>query len=207
MVHNFDGGRIVVREAMNIPGQEGTDCRVEPEGEYLLKGQASFGKWRREEITWRLIEIFNTGDPIPADRRKALFGKFELVGRIEHHHKGSGLSIPIASSAVKNHGGRILVHADHRLGNSFFLLLPTLRSDAVPDPGGSLGSGNQELEGVGGGSGHEKVGQVADAAPLEVEFDDTGSGVARGGDESRGGVDGARGADHEEEITVGGGLR
>ena len=37
----------------------------------------------------RLIEVFNTGDPIPEDRRKALFGKFELVGRIEHHHKGS----------------------------------------------------------------------------------------------------------------------
>jgi signal transduction histidine kinase len=128
VTHNYEGGMIVIRQAKQ--GQSGVNSWVEPEGEVYLKGQASYGRWAHEELTWRMIEIFNTGDPIPEDRRKALFGKFELVGRIEHHHKGSGLSIPIANSAVKHHGGSIQVHADKKLGNSFFLLLPTVRSDA-----------------------------------------------------------------------------
>jgi signal transduction histidine kinase len=207
VVHNFEGGQIVIREAEKVPGQDGADCRVEPEGEFFLKGQASFCRWAHEKLTWRLIEIFNTGEPIPESRRKALFEKFELVGRIEHHHRGSGLSMPIASSAVKNHGGRILVHADKRLGNSFFLLLPTLRSDAVADPGPDPELGNQVVQGVGGRAGDEEVGQMADTARFEVEFDDTGSCFPSGPDQAGGGVDRTSRTDHEEEVTVGGDLR
>jgi signal transduction histidine kinase len=204
VVHNYDGGEIIIREATRIPGQDLAASDVEPEGEYYLKGQGTYRKWEHEEITWRMIEIFNTGDAIPEDRRQALFGKFELVGRIEHHHKGSGLSMPIASSAVKNHGGRILVHADKLKGNSFFLLLPTVSSGAKPRVVAGTLSGNQVPHGVGGGTGDEEVALVADAAPFQVEFDDPGSGIPGRSDESRGRVDRSGGADHQEEITVGG---
>jgi signal transduction histidine kinase len=209
VVHNFEGGQIVIREAQKVPGQDVSDCRVDPEGECVLKGQASFGHWEHEEITWRLIEIFNTGDPIPEDRREALFGKFELVGRIEHHQKGSGLSMPIASSAVKNHGGSIMIYADPKLGNSFFLLVPTLRSGAVANPG--LNGGPDQLltdqmaESFGGGAGDKKVGQMADASRFEIEFDDAGASLAGGADQTGGGVDGTGSADHEEEVTIGSG--
>jgi signal transduction histidine kinase len=204
VVHNYDGGEIIIREARHIPGQDRAACGVEPEGEYFLKGQGSYRKWEHEKITWRMIEVFNTGDAIPEDRRKALFGKFELVGRIEHHHKGSGLSMPIASSAVNNHGGRILVHADKLRGNSFFLLLPTLRSGAKPRLSAALVSGNQEPHGVGGGTGDEEVALVADAAPFEVKFDDPGTGLPGGPDEAGGRVDRSGGTDNQEEVTVGG---
>jgi signal transduction histidine kinase len=207
VVHNYDGGQIVIREARHVPGQGQGESFVEPEGEYFLKGQGSYRKWEHETLTWRMIEVYNTGDPIPEDRRKALFGKFELVGRIEHHHKGSGLSMPIANSAVKNHGGRIMVHADKKAGNSFFLLLPTVRTGAeprkVPDPA----SGDQVSHGVGGGSGDEEVALVADAAPFEVEFDDPGPGLPGDVDEPGGGVDRSGGADDQEQVTVGGRLR
>ena len=207
VVHNFEGGRIVIREAEKVPGQNGADYRVEPEGEYFLKGQASFTRWAHEKLTWRLIEIFNTGEPIPEDRCKALFGKFELVGRIEHHHRGSGLSMPIANSAVKNHGGRILVHTEKGLGNSFFLLLPTLRSDAAPGAGPDQELGNQVVQRIGGRAGDEEVGQRGDTARFEIEFDDAGSRFPGGPDQTGGGVDRTGRADHEEEVTVGGDLR
>ncbi len=205
VAHNFEGGKIVIREAEKVPGQNGVDCRIEPEGELYLKGQASYGRWAHEELTWRLIEIFNTGDPIPEDRRKALFGKFELVGRIEHHQKGSGLSIPIANSAVKHHGGSIQVHADKKLGNSFFLLLPTLRTEATPALEPKLG--DQANQGVGGGTGYEEIGQVTDAARFDVELDHAGSAGPGGSDQSGRGIDRTGGADHEEEITIGGDSR
>jgi signal transduction histidine kinase len=206
VVHNYEGGRIVIREATRVPGEAPADWSVEPEGEYFLKGQASYRRWQHEPITWRLIEVYNTGDPIPEERRKALFGKFELVGRIEHHQKGSGLSIPIAASAVKNHGGRILVHADKKKGNSFFLLLPTLRSGAAPAACREPGLGDQVVQGVGGRTGDEKVGQMCDAARLQVEFDHAGTSLAGGSHQACGRMDRARGADHQEKITVGGGL-
>jgi signal transduction histidine kinase len=206
VVHNYEGGEIVIREAENVPGLDGPDCRIDPEGEYILKGQASFRHWEKEKLTWRLVEVFNTGDPIPEDRRKALFGKFELVGRIEHHHKGSGLSLPIANSAVKNHGGSIIVNADTGVGNSFFLLLPSLPIETVPGYGPDLQLRDQVVQGNGGRSRDKKVGQVADSSRFEIELDDPGSRLAGGPDQTGGRVDRSRGADHEEKVTVGGDL-
>jgi len=182
VVHNYEGGQILIREAEKVPGLDGPDCRIDPEGEYILKGQDSFRHWEKDKLTWRLIEIFNTGDPIPEDRRKALFGKFELVGRIEHHQKGSGLSLPIANSAIKNHGGSIGYGRD-----------PQLR--------------NKVVQGDGRRSRDKKVGQVADAPGFEVELDDTGSSLTGGPDQTGGRVDSPRRTDHEEEVTVGGDLR
>ena len=76
----------------------------------------------------RIGEAMITGEPIPEDRKEALFGKFELVGRIEHHQKGTGLSLPIAGAAMETHGGRIFVESIEgnctcamRVGDCFYM--------------------------------------------------------------------------------------
>jgi signal transduction histidine kinase len=201
--HNFEGGRIVIREADGVPGSPGDPRLPGPESFNRLKAQMPPGSWSRKDITWRLIEIFNTGEAIPEDRQWALFRKFELVGRIEHHHKGSGLSLPIANAAVENHGGRIFMHSEPGAGNSFFLLLPTVSRAAASQHA----SRDDQVEGFGGRAGHEDMGQMTDAAALEVELGDPGPGVPCGPDESGGGVHRAGGSHDQQEVALGRGQR
>ncbi len=200
--HNRDGGRIIIREAWEVPGQGTAAQLVRAEGRRRLKEQPAFSAWEGKGLRWRLIEVFNSGEPIPRERRAALFGKFELVGRIENHHKGSGLSLPIALGAVAGHGGRILLHSDGRDGNSFYLLLPTLLETPRVEAAMSV-SGDEAGQGVGGAAGYEEIGQVADGAGFDIEIDDAGVATAGGIDQSGGGVDGPGRADHEEKVTVG----
>jgi signal transduction histidine kinase len=200
--HNHDGGEITIREAHAIPGIGVRDWLPGPEAVARLRAQPAYAHWAGRQLRWRLIEVFNTGEPIPEDRQAALFGKFELVGRIEHHQQGTGLSLPIAGAAMETHGGRILVRSVPGEGNSFYLLLPTIM-DAEGDLAGTIpGSGHDEAEGIGGGAGDEQVDLGGDPAGLDVEFDDAGAALAGGPDESGGGVDGAGGPDHQEKITL-----
>ena len=146
--------------------------------------------------------MFNTGEPIPEDRQEALFGKFELVGRIEHHQKGTGLSLPIAGAAMETHGGRIFVKCVEGRGNSFYLLVPTLM-DAEGYLAGSVpGSWDEQTKGFGRRAGDEQVDLSGDPAGLDVELDDTGAALAGGPDQAGGGIDGPGGPDHQEEITL-----
>ena len=203
LVHNRENGKIMIREAWKVPGQGSPEDLLLTESLRSLLDQPSYQQWEDEEIRWRLIEIFNSGEPIPKDRRKALFGKFELVGRIEHHHHGSGLSLPIAQGAVECHGGRIFLCSDAKDGNSFYLLLPTLLDPEVVREAMNKHLWDDAVEGIGGTAGDKKVGQVADLTALKVEVDDLGSGIDRGVHQTGGGIDGAGGSDHEEEVTVG----
>jgi len=179
VVHNRDGGRVVIRRAESIPGLTGEQITPDADMVRRLWSQKSFLDYANTPINWLLVEIFNTGAPIPEDRRRALFGKFELVGRIEHHHKGSGLSLPIAQAAIEHHGGRIFLDSADRDGNSFYLLLP-----CVPEGIGAARDTenlwDQTGQGPGRFAGHEQVGQVRDAAGLEVELDHAGAGLPRG---------------------------
>lgn len=124
--HNYENGRIVIREVDGVPGAGHVAELARAEDVHRLMSQQSFDAYSSLNITWRIIEVFNTGEAIPNERRDALFGKFEIIGRIEHHQRGSGLSLPIAQSAVENHGGRIFVHSVKLQGNSFFIMLPTV---------------------------------------------------------------------------------
>jgi signal transduction histidine kinase len=126
--HNYGNGRVVIREVDGVQGAGHVSELARAEDNHRLMSQESFMAYSNLGITWRIIEVFNTGDAIPAERREALFGKFEIVGRIEHHQRGSGLSLPIAQSAVQNHGGRIFVHSAKLQGNSFFIMLPTVNT-------------------------------------------------------------------------------
>lgn len=178
VVHNRDGGRIVIRRASDIPGLRPEQWQPDSEMMHRLWSQESFRDWAQAPIKWQLLEIFNTGEPIPEDRRHALFGKFELVGRIEHHQRGSGLSLPIAQAAIEHHGGRIHLDSSSRDGNSFFLLLP-----CVPAEAGARGSSGRLWDQPGQGRGRiareEQVGQVGDPAGLQVELEYAGAGPAR----------------------------
>ena len=161
--HNVDGGRLRIREVTTIPGlgpvAEALDERTRQE----FLDQPALASWCGQGVTWRAVEMFNTGSHIPLDKREALFTKFELVGRIEHHQKGSGLSLPIVQAIVENHGGRIHVESVAGEGNFFYLIVPAV------DMGS--GSGDEHGQGRGGVARDEEMGLVADASPLEVELD------------------------------------
>jgi len=137
--------------------------------------QPAFMDYENEQIRWRLIEIFNTGVPIPAKNQNALFGKLQVTGRIEHHKQGSGLSLPIARSAVENHGGKLFLVSDAANGNSFYMLLPFL--DAVPVLPAIRGSNswNEIDECFGGTASDKKVCKVANPTSLKVELEHVGS--------------------------------
>jgi len=199
VVHNLDGGRVVIREVDEVPGLGAAAVLATDDRVKRLHDQPGWLEWSDEEVQWRLVEIHNTGRAIPRSRLDALFGKFELVGRIEHHSGGSGLSLPIAKAAVEQHGGGILVHSAEGWGTAFYLLLPTLTGPTVAR---RTRLWDDVPEGVGGRAGDEEVRVRADGAALQVELHHDGPDGPRGGDEAGGGPDGARGADHQEELTV-----
>ena len=197
--HNHAGGEVRIREVSAVPGQGVVADLIDRECLRRLEDQRAFHEYEDEDLVWRLVEVFNTGTPIPAERRSALFGKFELVGRIQNHQKGSGLSLPIAKAAVESHGGRILLGSEESAGNRFFILLPTLDAATV----GRLESGDDEGECVGGGAWNEDIGQPGDTAGLEVELDDLCAAILGRVDEPGGGVDGPGRAHNQEDVTVG----
>ena len=203
LVHNREGGKILIREVWTVPGQGGPDDLLRPEDAHTLMAQPDFSRYEDEDVRWRLIEIFNSGEPIPEDRREALFGKFQLVGRIEHHQKGSGLSLPIAQGAVQCHGGRLLLHSHENDGNSFYLMLPPLLDQNAIDEAMAASLWDDARQSIGGVAGDKKVGQVADLTMLKVEVDDLGTPVDRRLDQAGGGINRTGSADHQKQVAVG----
>ena len=203
--HNVPDGVIRIGEAGSVPGRGAAAELADNDGLLRLLAHVKKRGPTQEDVTWRLLEIFNTGEVIPKHRQEALFTKFQIVGDIEHHQKGSGLSLPIALAAVEHHGGDIFLDSVEGEGNSFYLLLPTV--SAVPEKpfGRETGSGDQEAQGLRSVAGYEEIRVMADAAALEVELHDAGPGLPGGGDQSRGGMDGSGRAHDDEEITVPGG--
>ncbi|MHB8078547.1 MAG: sensor histidine kinase [Candidatus Krumholzibacteriia bacterium] len=150
--HNVDGGRVRIREVATIPGLGAVAEALDERARQGFLDQPAMASWCEQGVTWRAVEMFNTGPHIPLDKREALFTKFELVGRIEHHQKGSGLSLPIVQAIMENHGGRIHVESVAGEGNYFYLIVPAV----------DLGGASPDEPGHGG---------VADAVPLEAEPD------------------------------------
>ncbi len=200
--HNHIGGVIRIAEVRAIPGHGEVHDVTEIDRIRSLMGQASMQEWEDEELRWRIIEIFNSGEPIPEDRIGALFGKFEIVGRIENHQKGSGLSLPIAQAAVVHHGGGIFVNSNGKTGNSFFVLLPTIIEQQDNRIESGSGLWDDALQGVSSVAGDKKVGKVTDPAGLKVEFDNRCPAGSGQGDESGSGVYCPGSADNDEKITI-----
>ncbi len=198
VIHNVADGRVLLREVIEVP-PDAVGTPVDAADHRRLDNQPAFAPWAEEEITWRTIEVRNTGPVIPADRLGTLFGRFEIGGAIANHSRGAGLGLAIARALVEEHGGRLAVRSDEERGTSFYVQLPAVDTGAVAERGAL---GDDTTEGVGGRTGDEEVGQVADRTGLEVELHDPGAGVPGQGHEPGGGIDGARGADHEEEVAV-----
>ncbi len=167
--HNIQEGMVRIREVAEIPGK-GPALQVAGEnaGRDLVE-KPSFSPWSGAPLQWRIVEVYNTGPVIPVEKREALFGKFEIVGRIEHHQKGSGLSLSIVQAVLENHGGQIHVESRYNDGNYFYLVIPALSTEEAQrfEPG----SGDEEGEGLGGAAGDEEIDLAADGTELEVELE------------------------------------
>jgi signal transduction histidine kinase len=203
IVYNRAGGEIRIREVDAVPQHGSAADLVTAEGRRRLTSQPTFAFWNRDEVRWRLIEIFNTGPEIPADRRATLVRGFTGAGRIAHHQQGAGLGLAIARGAVELHGGRLLLEAVPDRGNAVYLLLPALDDEpsALAGPtadsltgalegastdapasvsaGPRAGSVDQPRNRVDGAARNEQVRERCDAARFEVELHDPRTAVSR----------------------------
>jgi signal transduction histidine kinase len=203
--HNRDGGVIIIREASTVPGEGAIHEIVTREGVRRMESQPGFEEFADEELRWKILEIFNTGNPIPEEKRAALFGKFEVLGPIENHQKGTGLSLPIAKAALESHGGGVYLHCDETDGNTFYLLLPVLKVS----PGSRAASrvqdilaGNQQGQSPVSTAWDEDICEVADATPFDVEFEDQCASILGCIDEAGSRVDRAGSADDKKKVTI-----
>lgn len=130
--HNVPDGRVRVALVDEIPGLGPVADVVDERSRREFLDQPALDRWRDAGVAWRGVLIYNTGPVIPLDRREALFQKFELVGRIEHHQKGSGLSLPIVQAILENHGGKIHVESSREAGNCFYLIIPSVPAPRAP---------------------------------------------------------------------------
>lgn len=207
VTHNVAGGMVTIREAAGVP-EVGSVTELCCGNALPQEATGAYGPLLPQDIEWRLLEIFNTGEAIPAEKQQILFRKFERVEPIRNHQKGTGLSLPLAQTAVERHGGRIYVHSQQERGNSFYLMLPSARQSGAAGrslPGGE--AGQQPWQGDGDVPGDEDVGQMGDPAWFQVEFGYAGAGAARDLGEPGGGVDHPGRAHHEHEVAGGDRLR
>lgn len=72
------------------------------------------------------IRIQDTGIGIPSDRLHSIFNQFETIENISHHHKGTGLGLPIVKSLIEAQGGTIQVDSNYGQGSTFRLRIPLL---------------------------------------------------------------------------------
>jgi signal transduction histidine kinase len=167
--HNIQEGMVRIREVAVIPSKGSALEIVGENARRDLAEKPAFSPWAAAPLQWRIIEVYNTGPVIPVEKREALFGKFEIVGRIEHHQKGSGLSLSIVQAVLENHGGKIHVESRYNDGNYFYLVIPALSAEDarqfVP------GSRDEEGESIGGAAGNEEVHLSAESTGLEVELE------------------------------------
>ncbi|PJA76834.1 hypothetical protein CO151_01465 [bacterium CG_4_9_14_3_um_filter_65_15] len=167
--HNAAGGRILIRQVDAVPGlgtAEVLRTKIGGAGRDPFPDET----WHGYPVRWRLLEVYNTGAPIPQDRRTAMFSLFEMVGPMAHHQRGSGLSLPIVKVALERAGGGIFVASGEEEGNSFYLLLPTLDHALGKStrPTGNLW--DEAGQGFGGIPGDEDINPWGQETGLEVEL-------------------------------------
>jgi len=171
--HNYSHGRVRICEVEEIVGMGGVKELLMEKTRRELSSIPSFARWLDLDVRWRIVMIYNTGNAIPEEKRDTLFRKFELVGHIEHHHKGSGLSMSIVQAVLENHGGKVFVQSRENDGNYFYLLIPTVDLEAGADD--LDGSGHEEGNGIDSTAWHKDVHLMGNFARLDVELEHTRS--------------------------------
>lgn len=79
----------------------------------------------RQENTWGIIEVVDTGMGIENENLKAIFDQFTKVNTARTTDgSGAGLGLSIVKKVIEVHRGEITVTSDPGKGSSFSLLLP-----------------------------------------------------------------------------------
>ena len=76
-----------------------------------------------------ILSISDEGAGIPQSEQARIFEKFYRASNVTNEYSGSGLGLAIVKSIVESHQGRIWVESIKGKGSTFFVVLPTHRSD------------------------------------------------------------------------------
>nr|MDQ6894188.1 HAMP domain-containing histidine kinase [Acidobacteriota bacterium] len=84
----------------------------------------------RQESDGLVLEVHNTGSPIPAEAREGMFDPF----RRSSAREGLGLGLFIVRHIVGAHGGDVQVRSDAESGTTFRVGIPAGRDELRPSP-------------------------------------------------------------------------
>jgi signal transduction histidine kinase len=121
--HNRAGGRVVVDFVDSIP--------EDAVGDDLAKIMLAQGRrLRRKNHRWRALRVMNSGECLDPADIPGLFRRFELSHDIDHHQRGSGLSLPIVASIIEYHGGLVEARSIPDQGMAFYVVISTREAEA-----------------------------------------------------------------------------
>lgn len=71
-----------------------------------------------------VLKVKDTGAGVPAEKREAIFERFEQAGRDDSTNGGAGLGLAISKAIVEAHGGTIGVDSTVGHGSTFWVSIP-----------------------------------------------------------------------------------
>lgn len=74
------------------------------------------------------ISVRDTGKGIPREQFAKVFNEFETIGEVAHHHKGTGLGMPISRKLTEGMGGKLELESEVGVGSVFWVELPKMKT-------------------------------------------------------------------------------
>jgi two-component system NtrC family sensor kinase len=98
-----------------------------PKGRISIEGKTEDSRWlQRNTAEWVTVSVSDTGIGIAPEDQPRVFDRFFRADHpLVRQHPGRGLSLSIARSLVKLHGGRIWVESTPGQGSTFRFTLPS----------------------------------------------------------------------------------
>jgi len=122
---------------------------------FTEKGHVGIAMWQTageavDEVRHFVLEVFDTGIGVPAERQRELFRPFSQAhGAHSARMGGSGLGLGICAEIVRHLGGRLELTSDVSVGTSVRIELPTSRVPVAP-PAGATSASTDEASTVSG---------------------------------------------------------